>query len=60
MTRAYLEGRYHRPYTVYTADEDAEYEATYVIDLSEIRPVGRHAPPARKRDARRGGGRARH
>ena len=39
VTRAYLEGRYHRPYTVYTADEDAEYEATYVIDLSEIRPV---------------------
>ncbi len=38
-TRAYLENRYQKPYTAYTADADAEYDAVYEIDLSEIRPV---------------------
>ena len=39
ITREYLEGRLSRPYTVYSADEDAEYEKTYEIDLSEITPT---------------------
>ena len=38
-TIAYLQGRSQRPYTVYTADEDAPYEKTYEIDLSAIVPT---------------------
>ncbi len=39
ITRAYMDGRTHRPYTVYEADPDAEYEAEYTIDLSAIVPT---------------------
>ncbi len=39
VTRAYMDERVDRPYTVYTADEDAEYTAEYVIDLSSLRPT---------------------
>ncbi len=38
-TIEYMKGRVDRKYTVYAADEDAEYEAVYEIDLSEIRPT---------------------
>ncbi len=37
QTRAYVNGRTDRAYTAYTAEEDAVYDATYEIDLSEIR-----------------------
>ncbi|HIZ56902.1 MAG TPA: 3-isopropylmalate dehydratase large subunit [Firmicutes bacterium] len=36
VTEAYMKGRVNRPYTVYTADPDAEYDAVYDIDLSSI------------------------
>ncbi len=39
ITRKYLDGRSQRPYTVYTADDDAEYVAEYEINLSELTPV---------------------
>ena len=39
QTIAYMEGRTQRPYTVYKADEDAEYDAVYEIDLSAIEPT---------------------
>jgi len=35
-TIEYLTGRSKRPWTVYEADEDAEYEQTIEIDLSEL------------------------
>ncbi len=38
-TVAYMEGRVHRPYTVYEADPDAEYEQILEIDLSAIQPT---------------------
>lgn len=38
-TQSYCAGRVTRPYQVYTADEDACYEAIHTIDLSTIRPV---------------------
>ena len=38
-TVAYMEGRVNRPYTVYEPDEDAEYEKTIEIDLSQIEPT---------------------
>lgn len=38
-TVAYMTGRSERPYTVYEADEDAEYEKTIEIDLSRIVPT---------------------
>ena len=34
--KAYMEGRVDRPYTVYEADPDAEYEAVYEIDLESL------------------------
>ena len=37
ITRAYVNGRVDRPYVEYVADEDAEYDETYEIDLSTIR-----------------------
>lgn len=37
ITIAYLDGRAKREYTVFEADEDAEYDETYVIDLSQIK-----------------------
>ena len=39
ITEAYLKERVSREYTVYTADEDAEYEKVYDIDLSELKPT---------------------
>jgi len=38
-TRAYLDGRVSREYTVFEADADAEYEREVVIDLSALRPT---------------------
>ena len=39
VTLEYVKGRVNRPFNVYKADEDAEYEETYVIDLSSIEPT---------------------
>lgn len=39
ITRAYVDERVTRPYTVFKADEDAEYDETYEINLSEIEPT---------------------
>lgn len=39
VTLAYVEGRSERPYKVYEADEDAEYESTITVDLSTLRPT---------------------
>ena len=38
-TIEYMEGRVNREYKVYSADEDAEYDEVYEIDLSEIKPT---------------------
>lgn len=38
-TIEYMKGRVNRSYTVYEADPDAEYEATYDVDLSQIPPT---------------------
>ena len=38
-TIEYVTGRVARPWTVYEADEDAEYESEVVIDLSALRPT---------------------
>jgi 3-isopropylmalate/(R)-2-methylmalate dehydratase large subunit len=37
-TRAYVDGRARRPYTVYEADEDATYTRVVEIDASQIEP----------------------
>ena len=34
-----MDERVKRPYKIYKADDDAEYEKTFEIDLSEIRPT---------------------
>lgn len=39
VTVAYLTGRSRRPWTVFEADPDAEYEKTVHIDLSAIEPT---------------------
>ncbi|MGN0709615.1 MAG: 3-isopropylmalate dehydratase large subunit [Anaerovoracaceae bacterium] len=39
VTKEYMKGRVDRDYKVYEADPDAEYDAEYEIDLSEIRPT---------------------
>ncbi len=39
ITLEYVKGRVNRPFTVYTADADAEYDEEYVIDLSAIEPT---------------------
>ena len=39
ITREYCDGRYQGTPVEYTADEDAEYDEEYTIDLSEIRPT---------------------
>ena len=36
---AYMKEHSKREYTIYEADEDAEYEKTYVIDLSALKPT---------------------
>ena len=38
-TKAYMEGRCERTPVIYAADEDAEYEKTIEINLSEITPT---------------------
>ena len=38
-TVAYMQGRVNRPYTIYEADSDAEYEKTVEINLSELEPT---------------------
>ena len=38
-TIEYITGRLERPYKVYEADEDAEYEREVVIDLNELKPT---------------------
>ena len=35
----YMKGHSKREFTVYEADEDAEYEETYTIDLSQLKPT---------------------
>jgi 3-isopropylmalate/(R)-2-methylmalate dehydratase large subunit len=37
QTVAYMEGRVTRPYTIYTADADAEYNQVITVDLSALR-----------------------
>ena len=39
LTKQYMEEHSKRPYVVYEADEDAEYEETYTIDLSSLKPT---------------------
>jgi 3-isopropylmalate/(R)-2-methylmalate dehydratase large subunit len=39
ITLAYLDGRVSRDFVSYSADDDAEYDETYVIDLSKIQPT---------------------
>ena len=39
ITREYCDGRYQGTPVEYTADEDAEYDEEYTIDLSQIRPT---------------------
>ena len=39
QTLAYVNERAQKPYTVYKADEDAEYDEVYEIDLSAIKPT---------------------
>ena len=39
VTLEYVKGRVNRDFNVYKADEDAEYDETYVIDLSAIQPT---------------------
>ena len=39
VTLEYEKGRVNREFNVYKADEDAEYDETYVIDLSAIEPT---------------------
>ena len=37
LTEQYIREHSNRPYTVYTADEDAEYDEEYTIDLSTLK-----------------------
>lgn len=39
VTLAYVKGRAQRPYKIYEADEDAEYESTITVDLRTLRPT---------------------
>lgn len=39
VTKKYLKGRLNRDYTVFEADPDADYDAIYDIDLSQIEPT---------------------
>lgn len=39
VTLEYVNGRTSREYTIYEADEDAEYDAVITIDLSALRPT---------------------
>ncbi|MCR5791262.1 MAG: 3-isopropylmalate dehydratase large subunit [Lachnospiraceae bacterium] len=37
--KAYMEEHGRRPYTIYEADADAEYTASYTIDLASLKPT---------------------
>ena len=39
ITEEYCKGRFQRTPVVYAADEDAEYDETYTIDLAALRPT---------------------
>jgi 3-isopropylmalate/(R)-2-methylmalate dehydratase large subunit len=39
VTREYVDGRVNRDYRVFEADDDAEYDEVYNIDLSRIKPT---------------------
>ena len=39
MAESYMKEHSNRNYTIYEADEDAEYDETYTIDLSQLRPT---------------------
>ncbi|TAH64610.1 MAG: 3-isopropylmalate dehydratase large subunit [Anaerolineaceae bacterium] len=39
LTIKYMNEHSIKPYTIYRADEDAEYDKTYKIDLAEIKPT---------------------
>lgn len=39
VTIEYMKGRFKREYTIFEADEDAEYDEVYDIDLSKISPT---------------------
>ena len=39
ITREYVDGRVHRPYKTYRADDDAEYANVFHIDLGAIKPT---------------------
>ena len=39
IAEEYIKSHGNRPYKVYEADSDAEYDEEYTIDLSELRPV---------------------
>ena len=39
LAAEYMKEHSKREFTVYEADEDAEYDETYVIDLSELKPT---------------------
>ena len=39
VTKEYVKSRTDREFTVYEADEDAEYDEVYEIDLSKIKPT---------------------
>lgn len=39
LTRAYMKEHSKRPFVEYTADEDAEYDEEYTIDLSTLKPT---------------------
>lgn len=39
LAKLYMKEHSKREFTVYEADEDAEYEETYTIDLSELKPT---------------------
>ena len=39
LTRAYMKEHSKRPFVEYEADEDAEYDATYTINLSTLKPT---------------------
>lgn len=39
LTKQYIEEHSTKPYTIYTADEDAVYDEVYTIDLSTLRPT---------------------
>ncbi|MCQ4636578.1 3-isopropylmalate dehydratase large subunit [Anaerovorax odorimutans] len=39
VTEAYMKGRVNRDWTKYEADADAQYDETYTIDLSQLKPT---------------------